>query len=67
MTAAEVIRGDSNVAVTGDGTKAPTATSDIPFPSDKYQTDITVLVLDKALKGKKILHLFDDQDDKGLQ
>ena len=67
MTAAEVIRGDNNVAVTGDGTEAPTATSDISFPSDKYQTDITVPVLDKTLKGKKVLCLFDDQDGKGLQ
>jgi hypothetical protein len=40
MTAAEVIKGDNNKTVTGDGTDAPTATSVIPFPSDKYQTDI---------------------------
>ena len=55
MTAAEVIRGDNDVTVTDDGTEAPTATSDIPFPSDKYQADITVPVLDKTLKGKKTL------------
>ena len=67
MTAVDVIRGDSNMAATGDGTEALTATSDIPFPSDKYQTDITVPALDRALKGKKIMCLFDDQDGKGLQ
>ena len=71
MTAAdrEVIRGENNVAVTGDGTEAPTATSETPFPSsDKYQFGIAVPVLDKTLKGKKTLYLlFGDQDDRGLQ
>ena len=46
---------------------APTAASEVAFPEDKYKTDVPMPTLDKTLKGKKILHLFDDQDGNGLK
>ena len=69
MTAADVIKGENNKAVSGDGTEAPTAASEaeVAFPEDKYKTDVPMPTLDKTLKGKKILYLFDDQDGNGLK
>ena len=71
MPAADVIKGANNKAVSGDGTEAPTAASEVvykvAFPEDKYKTDVPMPTLDRALKGKKILYLFDDQDGNGLK
>ena len=60
-SAADVIAGANNGAVSGDGTSSQTVASQSqPFPSGVYETAVAMPALDASLVNKKVLYLYGD-------
>ena len=51
-SAQSIIAGDGGTAHQDDGTSASTAANLAPFPFDKYEANLTMPALDRALVGK---------------